>query len=92
MMAVFHAINLFQEAECLCGWGAASPCIHLPCNMRLSKFTLTLLLFGISGILVGFTFKLNHLMGAEPIFNAGVFAAVLGLWLAVRDIWKRRKA
>lgn len=92
MMAVFHAINLFQEAECLCGWGAASPCSHLPCNMHLSKFTLTLLLFGISGILVGFTFKLNHLMGAEPIFNAGVFAAVLGLWLAVRDIWKRRKA
>ena len=92
MMAVFQAINLFQEAECLCGWGAASPCSHLPCNMHLSKFTLTLLLLGLSGILVGFTFKLNHLMGAESIFNAGVFAAVLGLWLAVRDIWKRRKA
>ncbi len=60
--------------------------------MHLSKFTITLLLLGFSGILVGFTFKLNHLMGAEPIFNAGVFAAVLGLWLAVRDIWKRRKA
>ena len=64
----------------------------LPCNMRLSKFTLTLLLLGLSGILVGFTFKLNHLMGAEPIFNAGVFAAVLGLLLSVRDIWKRRNA
>ena len=65
---------------------------HLPCNMHLSKLTLTLLLLGLSGILVGFTFKLNHLMGAEPIFNAGVFAAVLGLLLSVRDIWKRRNA
>ena len=72
--------------------GPTAPCGHLPCNMHLSKFTLTLLLLGLSGILVGFTFKLNHLMGAEPIFNAGVFAAVLGLLLSVRDIWKRRKA
>ena len=60
--------------------------------MHLSKFALTLLLLGFSGILVGFTFKLNHLMGAEPIFNAGVFAAVWGLLLAVRGIWKRRQA
>ncbi|MEC8368505.1 MAG: hypothetical protein VXZ56_02695 [Bacteroidota bacterium] len=50
------------------------------------------MLLGLSGILVGFTFKLNHLMGAEPIFNTGVFAAVLGLLLSVRDIWKRRNA
>ena len=60
--------------------------------MHLSKPTLTLLLLGTSGILVGFTFKLNHLMGAEPVFNAGVFAAVVGLLLAIRDVWKQRNA
>ena len=60
--------------------------------MHLSKPTLTLLLLRLSGILVGFPFKLNHLMGAEQVLNAGVFAAVVGLMLAVRDVWKRRKA
>ena len=44
--------------------------------MHLSKPTLTLLLLGTSGILVGFTFKLNHLMGAEQVFNAGVFGVL----------------
>ena len=58
--------------------------------MHLSKLTLTLLLLGLSGILVGWTFKLNHLMGAEQVFNAGTLALVAGLLLAIRDIWKRR--
>ena len=58
--------------------------------MRLSKLTLTLLLLGLSGILVGWTFKLNHLMGAEQVFNAGTLALVAGLLLAIRDVWKRR--
>ena len=60
--------------------------------MHLSKLTLTLLLLGLSGVLVGLTFKLNHLMGAEQCFNAGVFTAVVGLLLAIRDVWKRRNA
>lgn len=60
--------------------------------MHLSKLTLTLLLLGVSGILVGFAFKLNHLMGTEQIFNAGVFAAVVGMLLAIRDVWKQRQA
>ena len=46
--------------------------------MHLSKPTLTLLLLGTSGILVGYTFKLNHLMGAEQVFN--------------RDVWKQHQA
>ena len=58
--------------------------------MHLSKLNLTLLLLGLSGILVGWTFKLNHLMGAEQVFNAGALALVAGLLLAIRDIWKRR--
>ncbi|MEC8401411.1 MAG: hypothetical protein VXZ16_02290 [Bacteroidota bacterium] len=58
--------------------------------MHLSRLTLTLLLLGLSGILVGWTFKLNHLMGAEQVFNAGTLALVAGLLLAIRDIWKRR--
>lgn len=58
--------------------------------MHLSKLTLTLLLLGLSGILVGWTFKLNHLMGAEQVFNAGTLTLVAGLLLAIRDIWKRR--
>ena len=64
----------------------------IPCTMHLSKLTLTLLLLGLSGILVGFTLKLNHLIGAEQVFNAGVFSAVVGLLLAIRDVWKQRKA
>ena len=60
--------------------------------MHLSKPTLTLLLLGTSGILVGYTFKLNHLMGAEQVFNAGMFTAVVGLLLAIRDVWKQRQA
>ena len=58
--------------------------------MHLSKLTLTLLLLGLLGILVGWTFKLNHLMGAEQVFNAGTLALVAGLLLAIRDVWKRR--
>ena len=58
--------------------------------MHLSRLTLTLLLLGLSGILVGWTFKLNHLMGTEQVFNAGTLALVAGLLLAIRDIWKRR--
>ena len=58
--------------------------------MHLSKLTLTLLLLGLSGILVGWTFKLNHLMGAEQVFHAGVCASVAGMLLAIRDVWKRR--
>lgn len=59
--------------------------------MHLSKITITSLLLGLSGLLVGIVFKLNHLMGSEQLFNAGAFTAVVGLLLAVRDVWKNSK-
>ena len=37
------------------------------------------MILGLSGILVGIAFKLNHLMGAETAFNVGVVALVVGL-------------
>ena len=35
-------------------------------------------LVGLALVVTGITFKLNHLMGAETVFNAG--AVVLVLW------------
>ena len=56
--------------------------------MNLSRPTSTLLLLGVAGILTGVAFKLNHLMGAETVFNIGVVILVAGLLSAVRDVWK----
>ena len=47
--------------------------------MRPSKPTLPLLILGLVGVLLGTAFKLNHLMGAERLFNAGILALVIGL-------------
>ena len=38
-------------------------------------------LVGSALVVTGITFKLNHLMGAEPVFNAGAVVLVLGLLL-----------
>ena len=38
-------------------------------------------LVGLALVFTGITFKLNHLMGAEPVFNAGAVVLVLGLLL-----------
>ena len=67
----------------------------LPCGsflwyMRPSPITLTLFLLGGAAVLAGLTFKLNHLLGAEPLFNAGAFAFVAGLLSAIKDVWSRR--
>lgn len=43
---------------------------------RLPKF---LALIGLALVVVGVTFKLNHLMGAEQVFNAGAVVLVVGL-------------
>jgi uncharacterized membrane protein len=43
---------------------------------RLPKF---LVLIGLALVALGITFKLNHLMGAEEVFNAGAVVLVIGL-------------
>lgn len=53
---------------------------------RLPKF---LTLIGLALIVAGIAFKLNQLMGAEQVFNAGAVVLIVGLvsWAAavVRD-------
>lgn len=43
---------------------------------RLPKF---LTLIGLALLVAGVAFKLNHLMGAEGVFNAGAVVLVIGL-------------
>lgn len=38
-----------------------------------------MILLGLVGLLGGMGFKLNHLMGAEELFNAGLAVLILGL-------------
>ena len=52
-------------------------------DMRPTPRTLAILLLGLAGILLGVTFKLNHLMGAHTLFNAGVVVTVVGVVLWV---------
>jgi hypothetical protein len=49
------------------------------------------MILGIIGLLLGVTFKLNHLMGAEPLFNAGVLALVVGLLAWVVSLVRKTK-
>ena len=37
------------------------------------------MILGLVGVLLGTALKLNHLMGAERLFNAGILALVIGL-------------
>ena len=52
----------------------------LPCRPmatpRIPKF---LTLIGLALVVAGIAFKLNHLMGAEQVFNAGAIVLVAGL-------------
>ena len=43
---------------------------------RIPKF---LTLIGLALVVAGIAFKLNHLMGAEQVFNAGAIVLVAGL-------------
>ena len=52
-------------------------------GMRPKPRTLAVLLLGLAGILIGVTFKLNHLMGAPSLFNVGVVVTVVGVVLWV---------
>jgi hypothetical protein len=56
--------------------------------MTFSRPTSTLLLLGVAGILTGVVFKLNHLMGAETVFNIGAVGLMASLLSAIRDVWK----
>lgn len=47
--------------------------------MKPTKLSLLFILLGLMGLLAGMGFKLNHLMGAEELFNAGLMVLVLGL-------------
>jgi hypothetical protein len=59
--------------------------------MQPPKFALVLMLLGLAGVLLGLTFKLNHLMGAETLFNSGMAGLVVGLlWWGVRVIGGRK--
>ena len=59
--------------------------------MRPSKPALTLMILGIIGLLLGTAFKLNHFIGAEPLFNAGVLALVVGLLAWVVSLVRKTK-
>ena len=48
-------------------------------GMRPTPRTLAILLLGLAGVLLGVTFKLNHLMGAHTLFNVGVVVTVVGV-------------
>ena len=52
-------------------------------DMRPAPRALAVLLLGLAGILLGVTFKLNHLMGAHTLFNAGAVVTVVGVVLWV---------
>ena len=52
-------------------------------GMRPTPRILAGILLGLAGILLGVTFKLNHLMGAHTLFNVGVVVTVVGVVLWV---------
>lgn len=57
--------------------------------MRLSKLSLTLLLLGVAGMLMGSVFKLMHLMGAGMLLLIGMVVTLAGLILSIRDVWTK---
>lgn len=59
--------------------------------MRPSRPSLTLMILGLVGLLMGVTFKLNHLMGAEQLFNLGTLALVVGLLAWVVALVRKTK-
>jgi hypothetical protein len=59
--------------------------------MRPTPRILAILLLGLAGILLGVTFKLNHLMGAHTLFNAGVIVTMIGVILWVVHLVKGGK-
>ena len=58
--------------------------------MKPSRTVLIFVLLGCALVLLGVTFKLNHLMGAEIAFNGGVALWVVGLLAWVVQLLRRR--
>ena len=60
--------------------------------MSLPRKPIALVLIGLALVVVGFTFKLNHLMGAPVIFNLGAVCSVVGLgWAGLTLLFGRSK-
>ncbi|MEE2918811.1 MAG: hypothetical protein VYA72_01300 [Bacteroidota bacterium] len=57
--------------------------------MRLSKLSLTLLLLGVAGMLLGSVFKLMRLMGSGMLLLIGMVVTLVGLLFAIRDVWTK---
>lgn len=52
----------------------------LSCGMTPpSRLASALMIFGLSGLLLGALLKLNHFMGAEPVFNGAASLLIFGL-------------
>ena len=57
------------------------PVTSIPRFMASLRIPRILSLVGLALVVTGTTFKLNQLMGAETVFNAGAVVLVLGLLL-----------
>ncbi len=58
---------------------------------RPTRIASALLIFGLATALLGTAFKLNHLMGAEGLFNVGIGLLVGGLLVWGGQTLGRRK-
>lgn len=49
------------------------------------------MIFGLSGLLLGMLFKMNHYMGAEPVFNGGTSLLIVGLVVWATQLLRQAK-
>ena len=60
--------------------------------MKPSKSSIIVILLGLIFTIIGFTFKLNHLIGAETLFNIGSTLNVIGLAMMIFLFAKQQEA
>lgn len=58
--------------------------------MKSKQLPQVIVLIGLALVVAGIAFKLNHLMGAEMLFNAGAALLVLGLLIWAIALLRRR--
>lgn len=58
--------------------------------MKTKQLPQVTVLIGLALVVAGVAFKLNHLMGAEMLFNAGAILLVLGLMFWAIALLRRR--